>query len=405
MSEVPADVKALLDSEVASPPSSILKIDGDTATITITGPLTKNGPDILDRLLGFGGTGYNEIMRAVEQTAADAAIKNVDFIMDTPGGEAFGVDEAWQAIAALSATKNTTAVNAGRIASAGYYIATATNRIIATAPLNMAGGIGVVLPQIQIKDFDGKIVRRVTVTSGNAPNKRPDLATKTGKAILQDTADAIERIFYRRVSQGRGVSNEQIKTEFGRGGMLIAKDMDSSKPDALKAGMIDEVFGLPEVETGAGDIGEVAEEAAQAVNIKHNTGENMSQDLETYLSENPSARSEYEKRLKAARLEAKDECYTDVKKLEPFIGSEAYGAGVTKICLQALRGEVSADVVSTTIALKETEREAAAQKDAVEEQAEDAPNRPVEKGVSNDEGIIETQADYAAALKRLKGEV
>ena len=87
-------------------------------------------------------------------------------------------------------------------------------------------------------------VKEIVITSSNAPNKNPDPESKVGVKVIQDRVDALERIFYQRISEGRGVSTEDIKENFGRGGLLVSFDPDPNKPDAVSVKMIDSVIGV-----------------------------------------------------------------------------------------------------------------------------------------------------------------
>src|SRR5690606_16039894 len=48
----------------------VWKTEGKTGTITINGPLSPEGPDDLDILLGYGGTAYKNIERAARDARA-----------------------------------------------------------------------------------------------------------------------------------------------------------------------------------------------------------------------------------------------------------------------------------------------------------------------------------------------
>lgn len=225
------------------PESSISDQAETEATIKIIGPLSKNGPSPLAHMLGIGGTSYNDIIKSISEISKDDNIKTVRLIMDTPGGEVNGIDEVWQAVHGLAKKKYVIAENHGLVASAGYWIASAANKIVATSPLSRTGSIGVSIIKIDTSKMDEQRgIKRVSIVSRNAPNKNPDIESKAGRESVQELADSIERIFIKRISIGRGIKEEKIIDDFGRGGILIADDPDKTKPDALSTGMIDEVI-------------------------------------------------------------------------------------------------------------------------------------------------------------------
>ena len=217
--------------------------NGNEATIKISGPLSPAGPGPIARFFGFGGTGYVDIISAAKTLENDPSIETVRLAMDTPGGTIAGMDQARQALESLASKKKVVAENHGMIASAGYYLATAANEIVAMSPLAKTGSIGVIMAGLDFSDMmarDG--VKRIKIVSKNAPNKQADPTTPHGAGVLQDEVDAMERVFIQKITEGRNTTEADVIENFGQGGMLIAQDPDSDKPDALKVGMIDKVI-------------------------------------------------------------------------------------------------------------------------------------------------------------------
>lgn len=235
------EVKAACCIYENSPLPGILSINGNKAQIKIYGPLSQKGPSPIARFFGFGGTGYLQIIDAINQIFENEEIKKVQLLMNTPGGEVLGVDNVFQAVKDLSEKKEVTAINQGMIASAGYWIASATGKIISESPVNLTGSIGVIITAVDTKQLEKKIgVRIVTVVSRNAPNKNPDVSKKSGLAEIQRVADSLERVFIARIAEGRGLDIEHIEKFYGRGSLLVSLDPDGS--DAIDAKMIDEVI-------------------------------------------------------------------------------------------------------------------------------------------------------------------
>lgn len=221
----------------------ILAVEGDTAILDVRGTLT-NRPSPIASFLGFATTSYIDIQEAIDSIAGDDSIKNVRLIIDSPGGNVTGLDETWLAIRELAKKKNVVAENHGLMASAAYWLATAADKIVATSPAAETGSIGVYLLAIDYSKQEEKYgIKEIRIVSKNAPLKNPSPATKEGLRAYQDRLDALERVFISRVAEGRGVTVEKVEKDFGRGALLVAEDPDSSKPDALSVGMIDEVQG------------------------------------------------------------------------------------------------------------------------------------------------------------------
>jgi len=218
--------------------------DGSEAYINISGVLSQEGPSPIAKFFGFGGTGYKHIIEAAQLIGEDNNIKTVKLRMNTPGGSVNGMDQARQAIKSLTKDKTVIAENHGLIASAGYYLASAANKIEAISPLAQTGSIGVVIAGLDYsKAMENVGVKQIKIVSRNAPDKQPDPNTKHGESVLQAEADAMERVFIQKVAEGRGTTTEDVIQNFGKGGLLIAQDPDPNTPDATKVGMIDGLSG------------------------------------------------------------------------------------------------------------------------------------------------------------------
>ena len=208
--------------------------DGSTATIRVEGMLTQNGPSPLARLFGITGTSYKALAAACDRAMASAC-KSVTLAINSPGGEAAGVDACWQKVAALSGKKPCTAENHGMMASAAYWLATACPTIKAMSPSCEQGSIGVKIVAIDdSKAGEAMGYKRITIVSKNAPNKNDDISTKSGREALQARADAMEDVFTMRVAEGRGTTVDDVRENFGQGAVMISSE-------AKRCGMIDEV--------------------------------------------------------------------------------------------------------------------------------------------------------------------
>jgi len=240
----PNDIKLARDTFHDQPLSDVVSFNasGNEATIAIIGPLSLEGPSFIDRLFGYTGTSYKDIIAAADLLRTNVAITDVNLMISSPGGTHDGLGEAYAALLRLAAEKNLVAQNHGEISSAAYYLAVAASRIEASSPLAITGSIGAMVAGIDTSEAlkrDG--VKRIQIVSSNAPKKNVDLTTTKGVSIMLDHLDAVERIFFDVVATGRNTTLEDIKENFGQGGVLVALDPDENKPDALSVGMIDSV--------------------------------------------------------------------------------------------------------------------------------------------------------------------
>jgi len=212
------------DESGASKGSRIMSTAGRSAEIKIAGVMTKN-PDFLAMLFGGGNTTYPQIVDAINQAEANAEVDDITLAIDSPGG---GFDGLFDALAAIEAAKKPiTAVISGLGASAAYAIASQAGEIVATNRASRIGSIGVAA-EFRVREDS------VTLTSTNAPRKRPDVQTDEGRAMVIEELDAMHDLFVDAIAKGRGVTPSEVNASFGQGSTYLADT-------ALKRGMIDRV--------------------------------------------------------------------------------------------------------------------------------------------------------------------
>lgn len=212
------DEKSVLDT-----PRIMVKA-GKTAEIRVEGVLTKNR-DIWAWLFYGANTSYREIQAALAAAESDPEIRDVVLYIDSPGGH---VDGWFDCLGALESFSKTIRVRSAYACSAAYGIACAAGgKIEAVNAGSEFGSIGVAVMYIHDEAF-------IDITSTDAPDKRPDPTTEEGKAVIRKELDAIHELFADVVARGRGTTVKDVNENFGRGGVLIAKE-------AKKRGMIDSI--------------------------------------------------------------------------------------------------------------------------------------------------------------------
>lgn len=204
-----------------------LQIFGDTAEIAIDGVLTEK-PDCFALLFGSGNTTYSSIRKALAQADGDPNVKNIVLNISSPGGHVTGLFETF---AALEAVRKPMSVRASQATSAAYGIAAIAGPIKATTPAAEFGSIGVAVRLFLDEDV-------VDVASTKAPRKRPDYSTEEGIAVIREELDAFHELFVDAIARGRDTKAATVNEEFGRGGVLLAKQ-------ARERGMIDSIAAQP----------------------------------------------------------------------------------------------------------------------------------------------------------------
>ena len=184
-----------------------------------------------------GGTSTEMLARDFKTCLDSPDIKSIVLLIHSPGGEAFGTHEFASMVYAARGVKPLKAYISGYGCSAALFIAAGCDEIICDAQA-MVGSIGVVSEwQDATEMYKNFGIDRRVVTSSNAPKKRLDLNKQEDMDEFIANLDAMENVFIKFMAKARGKTVEQVKTEFGQGGVLIGKD-------AVKVGMVSRLGSL-----------------------------------------------------------------------------------------------------------------------------------------------------------------
>lgn len=214
---------------------SVMIRDG-TAVIPLHGPITARS-DLFTFFLG--GTSLSDLAKDFQTALDDDQVKAILFDVDSPGGVALGPAEMADAIFKARGKKPIWSYVGRNCSSAAYWIASATEKIIAN-PSALLGSIGVVttIPVQEQPDSEG--YKNIEIVSSNAKQKRPDPRTEEGMAEIKRELNDLEAQFIEAIAKYRNVSVNAVKNDFGQGGVLIGKN-------AVASGMADSLGSYEEV--------------------------------------------------------------------------------------------------------------------------------------------------------------
>lgn len=185
------------------------------AIIPVTGPIFRYA-NMFTRISGATST---QVLATDIQAALDnPQVRGIVLNVDSPGGEANGINELSDLIFAARSKKPIKAYVGGMAASGGYWIASAASEVIID-DTGMAGSIGAVV-EIKLAD-DKESGKRYQIVSRNAPNKRPDLSTEGGRAKIAETIDALGDVFAAKVARNLGVDPEDVPAMGDHGGIKM----------------------------------------------------------------------------------------------------------------------------------------------------------------------------------------
>ena len=197
-----------------------------TAIIPITGPLFPRA-NLFAEI--SGAYSVEMLAKDLAQAEANTEVRAVVLQIDSPGGHTTMINEFANQVAAFS--KPIVSYVVGQAASAAYWIAAASDKIILDNTA-MVGSIGVVA------GFETANNKRIEIVSSHAPDKRPDLSSDEGRAVIQSVVDDMESVFIDAVMDFRTMSREQITAL--RGGVVIGAK-------AVEQGFADQVGSLESV--------------------------------------------------------------------------------------------------------------------------------------------------------------
>jgi signal peptide peptidase SppA len=189
----------------------------------------------------FGGswgfvTGYQAIRRQMNAALEDEDVKLIVFDVDSPGGETAGCFELAEEIRASREIKPSISVVDSLSASAGYALASAATRMVAT-PSSKIGSIGVYIMHV---DFTGALDQAgIQISYIEAPKGGMKTAGSAYRKMDKRTADYLQAFvdasyeeFVAMVAANRNLEDAVIRETEAR---VFRAD------EALALGLIDEV--------------------------------------------------------------------------------------------------------------------------------------------------------------------
>lgn len=194
------------------------------AIIPVVGPIMRYA-NLFTRI--SGATSTQELATDFQTALDDPKVKAIVFNVDSPGGEANGINELSDMIHAARGKKPIKAYGGGSVASGAYWVASAADELVVDDTALM-GSIGVVVEVLTREAREGE--KRWTITSRNAPNKRPDISTEEGRAEISKSIDALGDVFVAKVARNLGVDADKVPAMGDHGGLLVGAA-------AVKAGL------------------------------------------------------------------------------------------------------------------------------------------------------------------------
>jgi signal peptide peptidase SppA len=192
------------------------------AVIPVHGTLTMRGDVINSAETRSTAAIADEVRAAV----AESRVSSIVLDLDSPGGEVFGVHEAWAALMKARESKTVVAVANAVAASAAYYLASAANRILVT-PSGQIGSIGVYGLHVDLSlalEQDGQKWTFISAGKYKVEGNPAEPLSAEARDAWQKEVDAYYAMFVNAVAEGRQVSVDRVHHTFGEGRMVMARD-------------------------------------------------------------------------------------------------------------------------------------------------------------------------------------
>jgi len=213
-------------------------VDG-IARIKVEGVLTPT-PDIMAEVYGEPNTTYPDLQEQLATALDDEAVTEIVWDINSPGGSVDGYHALIDDIAAARGAK-LMRVEASEAQSAAYGIAAAVGRITANSRVAPVGSVGVATSGFIQGGLCGEVV---DITNTDSPDKRPNIKTPEGRAVVVEYLDQIAAEFMsgiaegRAAATGRAVSVADVAEGYGRGASMLATR-------AKRMGLIDAIASRP----------------------------------------------------------------------------------------------------------------------------------------------------------------
>jgi len=179
-------------------------------------------------------TGYEYLEEAVLRAERDPEVSHIALNVDSPGGYLAGLHAVVSAIRGVS--KPVTAFVNDLAASAGYYIASAADRVVATEQ-GYAGSIGVIMAHVSFEQAYAQVGIKVTVIAkGDRKADGHPAKDLSPEALAEYKAeiDTLHAEFVNDVAEFRGLDPDAVSAQESR--MFRGEE-------AQAQGLVDEVVG------------------------------------------------------------------------------------------------------------------------------------------------------------------
>lgn len=217
-------------------PEKPYEIQDGVAVISINGPIVKRS-SIFSFL--FGGVSIAAITTALQTAANDKQVAAIVLSIDSPGGTIGGIESLGDLVKQIDEKKPVVSFSGGTMASAAYWIGSASRSIIAENT-SQIGSIGVLMIHYDFSENDRQYgIKRTYITAGKykALGNDAEPLSREARDMFEGQLNYYYDLFVNTVARNRGVDALAVIEKMADGRIFIGRQ-------ALEAGMIDGIGNL-----------------------------------------------------------------------------------------------------------------------------------------------------------------
>lgn len=257
--------------DMASGGEPLMQIRGDTAIIPVRGVLARYS-DQINGACQDQGRSAESIQADLAKASQNPNISRIILRIDSPGGSVAGTAETGAAIRAASASgKQVIAFVDGLAASAGYWLASQADQIVASAPGSLVGSIGVIMALVDSSKNQEKAGYKVHVVRSvglKAPGTAGESLSTEQMASVEKVVGDLHQLFRDTVASGRNLDQKQMDT--------VATGEVFTAAEGMRLGLVDSIQSWDSVLTSSercSRASNTVESAAIVLPLKNQTGD------------------------------------------------------------------------------------------------------------------------------------
>jgi ATP-dependent protease ClpP protease subunit len=343
-----------------------------------------------------GIIGWDVTAQDIREALRAAAGEDVTFEISSPGGLVSTGLEIFNLIRNYSG--HTTAVLSGYAMSMASYIPLACDRVVAEDNAvymvhNARGGVwgdhnDILSYGAYVKGLSGLLGKQYVRTTGKAAAEVTGWMDKETFFFGEEMVEAgfVHEIIATDKDKDKAAALAGAQAVFGDTMARLSKDAAQAREDMIKASSILNVATQPPAPAG-----KPQKEVQQMA-------------LAELLAQNPAAKAEFDAALAAARTEGAQAVRTTIAAVTPILESAVYPAAIKAVAVKALKGDTSADTLTTTVAVFDAMKEEQAAAAAAAETGATPPTPPQQPAATIDPAKpISCQEELDAEIARAKG--